>query len=485
MTHTQPAERIAEPIRVTALGSDANGLVHLLPDHTETVARCGFTDWHSFVTCVDWLEERTCPVCLADLALDLGAEIPADVLAELDEIAAPWPGRWLLRPREGDPERVVGVFDGPGGWNEGLRALGARYDAVGLDLSGDACVIAEKAGHRRIVIDVTLLDPEHPALRWTVGVILSPPCPAWSTAGKRSGLTARSLEILAAMLRAAGEAAGHGGRRERSGATWAQVRAMAAGMPDPEAGLVAEVLIWALGLQLHGEALRWVAMEQSANLPAEVREAVSSELALAGWAQQQWVELDAADYGVATRRHRVFLMAVRYGRIPGSVRPEVPFAEQTFAAALGWGPGERVNTRGTRGLGPNGRPKGGNAFSADRVGWCLTGKARTWVRESDGLRLTEAEAGQLVGFLPSYPWRAQSPALRREISRTSAFARIGDVVCPPVGAAVLGALTGRPWRERVRSYLGRVYGGVGAPEPVEVAPCRPQRGAVDLVALAA
>ncbi|WP_331732036.1 hypothetical protein OG592_41045 (plasmid) [Streptomyces avidinii] len=82
-------------------------------------------------------------MCLADLALDLGAEIPADVLAELDKIAAPWPGRCLLRPRE----RVVGVCAGPGGWDEGLAALGAQYDALGLDLSGDGCATAERAGH--------------------------------------------------------------------------------------------------------------------------------------------------------------------------------------------------------------------------------------------------------------------------------------------------------------------------------------------------
>ncbi|MFE5795792.1 DNA cytosine methyltransferase [Streptomyces sp. NPDC056503] len=484
MTDAQTAQRIAEPIRVTAFGADAEGLVHLLPDHSDTTARCGAAHWHSYVTCVDWLEERTCPVCLADLALDLGAEIPADVLAELDELAAPWPGRWLLRPREGDLERVVGVCAGPGGWDEGLRALGARYDAVSLDLSNDACVIAERAGHRRIVTDITLLDPEHPALRWTVGLIISPPCPAWSTAGKRAGLTARSLTILTTMLRAVGKAAGHG-RRERSGTTWAEIRAMAAAMPDPGAGLIAEVLIWALGLQLHGETLRWAAMEQSANLPAEVREAVSSELALAGWSQQQWVELDAADYGVATHRHRVFLMAVRYGRIPGSVRPAAPFAEQTLAAALGWDEGERVNTRGVRGLDANGRPKGGNTFSADRPGWCLTGKARTWFRESDGLRLTEAEAGQLVGFHPAYPWRAQTPQLGREISRTSAFQRIGDVVCPPVGAVILGALTGRPWRQLVENYLARVYAGASAPTPVETPQHRPRRTPADLLALAA
>ncbi|MEV8536130.1 hypothetical protein [Streptomyces sp. NPDC051211] len=387
-------------------------------------------------------------------------------------------------PPRGRRERVVGVCAGPGGWDESLAALGAQYDAVGLDLSGDACATAERAGHRRIVIDITLLDPEHPALRWTVDVIISPPCPAWSTAGKRAGLTAQSLQVLTAMLRAAGEAAGHGGYRERSAATWAEVRAVAAALPDPEAGLVAEVLIWALGLQLHGETLRWVAMEQSANLPEDVREAVSFELALAGWSQQQWVELDAADYGVATHRRRVFFMAVRYGRIPGSVRPGMPFARAD--------PGRRPRVgRGGAGQHP-GRARSGRERTAQgrehllrgQAGWCLTGKARTWYRESDGYRLTEAEAGQLVGFLPSYPWRASEPTARKD-SRTSAFQRIGDVVCPPVGAVVLGALTGRPWHRPVEDYLGRVYGGAEALAPVEVPQQRGRCAPADLVALAA
>ncbi|MFE6714023.1 hypothetical protein [Streptomyces sp. NPDC057695] len=225
-------------------------------------------------------------------------------------------------------------------------------------------------------------------------------------------------------------------------------------------------------------------MEQSANLPEDVREAVSFELALAGWSQQQWVELDAADYGVATHRRRVFFMALRYGRIPGSVRPNMPFAERPLAAALGWAAGERVNTRGARGVDANGRPKGGNAFSADKAGWCLTGKARTWYRESDGYRLTEAEAGQLVGFLSTYPWRASEPTARKN-SRTSALQRIGDVVCPPVGAVVLGALTGRPWHRLVGDYLGRVYGKAGAPVPVEVLQQHARCAPADLAALAA
>ncbi|MFJ4879904.1 hypothetical protein ACIP93_32520 [Streptomyces sp. NPDC088745] len=138
MTEAQAAERVAEPSRVTALGAAAGGFAHLLPDHDGTTTRCGFTAWRSHVICSDWFEGHTGPVRLADLAPGLGAEIPADVLAELDEMAGPWSARWLLRPRKGNRGRAVGVCAGPDGWGEGLEVLGARYDAVGLDLSGGA-----------------------------------------------------------------------------------------------------------------------------------------------------------------------------------------------------------------------------------------------------------------------------------------------------------------------------------------------------------
>ncbi|MFK0047767.1 hypothetical protein ACIQU4_27500 [Streptomyces sp. NPDC090741] len=52
MARTAAAETIAEPIRVTALGSAVDGMMHLLADHADDTARCGFTDWHSYVMCV-------------------------------------------------------------------------------------------------------------------------------------------------------------------------------------------------------------------------------------------------------------------------------------------------------------------------------------------------------------------------------------------------------------------------------------------------
>ncbi|MGW2016676.1 hypothetical protein [Streptomyces sp. NPDC001927] len=58
-------------------------------------------------------------------------------------------------------------------------------------------------------------------------------------------------------------------------------------------------------------------------------------------------------------------------------------------------------------------------------------------------------------------------------------------MCPPVGAVVMGVLTGRPWRRPVEDYLGRVYRGAEPLAPVGVPQQRDRRAAADLLALAA
>ncbi|MFI1012605.1 DNA cytosine methyltransferase [Streptomyces sp. NPDC020965] len=406
-----------------------------------------------------------------------GEPIPAHVMAELDEIAAPWPGRWLLPWEEGEPERVVEMCAGPGGWGEGLKTvLGVtRFDVVGVDFDEDACATARAAGHIRICADITKLDPEHPALRCTRGVIISPPCPSFSTAGKHAGLLKANLDILCDTIASVGEAAGfirldevccdelypdlddcplceefgsHEGYAPRSGASWDEVRATLAGLTDERIGLMAEVAIWPLGLQAAGAPVAWMAMEQSNNLPERVLDDLAIEFGCADWFRTSWAVLEAADLGVASRRKRTFMIATRHKWVD-LAPPADTLPVTTMAEALGWDEGERVNTRGNRPVDPaTGRAKGGNCYSADGPSWCLTGKTRTWARERDGLRLTPAEAGTLVSFRATYPWQG---------SRSSQFQQAGDVVCPAVAAYVLAAIHGIDWEPRVLDYLTGLY----------------------------
>ncbi|MGI5517978.1 hypothetical protein [Streptomyces sp. CA-106131] len=205
----------------------------------------------------------------------------------------------------------------------------------------------------------------------------------------------------------------HGdGFAPRSGATWDEVREMAADVSDPRIALMLEVAIWPIALQAAGAPIRWMAMEQPSNLPEEILDDLQIEFECAEWFYTSREIMEAADYGLPSRRKRVYMIASRT-YTPTVTRRIRPLPATSMAHALGWKPGERVNTRGNRPIDPTtGRAKGGNAFSADGPSWCLTGKSRTWKRESDGLRLTEAEAGLLVGFRRTYPWQG---------SRTSAF----------------------------------------------------------------
>ncbi|MFD3514851.1 DNA cytosine methyltransferase [Streptomyces sp. NPDC058657] len=420
-------------------------------------------------------EQSVVTTALAHKAI--GAPVPAHVMAELDEIAAPWPGRWLLPWVEGEPERVIELCAGPGGWGEGFKTvLGVtRFDVVGVDIDPDACETARAAGHVRICADITTLDPENPALRSTRGVIISPPCPAFSPSGKLAGLLEANLDILCETIAYVGEAAGfirldevccdelypdlddcpmceefgyHSGYAPRSGASWADVRTSLDGLTDERIGLMAEVVIWPLGLQAAGAPIAWMAMEQSSNLPERVLEDLSIEFGCADWFRTSWAVLEAADLGVASRRKRTFMIATR-DKWVDIAPPAAPMPVATMADALGWDEGERMNTRGNRPVDPaTGRAKGGNCFSADKPSWCLTGKTRTWARERDGLRLTPAEAGTLVSFRASYPWQG---------SRSSQFQQAGDVVCPVVAAFVLAAIHGIDWEPLVRDYLTSLY----------------------------
>ncbi|GAB3216321.1 hypothetical protein GCM10027586_08290 [Kineococcus gypseus] len=312
--------------------------------------------------------------------------------------------------------RTIDLCAGPAGWEEGVRILGGaalldELAILGIELNADACATARAAGHHRLQASITDMDPTQ-ALAAT-GLIVSTPCPTLSSSGKRTGLGedyGRALDAITCF------GAGCG----------CEYATLTSRVVDPRTALVVEAARWALTMP----RIEWMACEQVPSVEY-LWEDLAAELYAAGW---EWVDVltfDALQHGTAARRRRSYLIARRY--VPGTVQsPDlgVPLPPRTMAGALGWGPGEYVITRGNR------RPTGGNAFSADGPSWCLTGKARTWQRRSDGLRLSAQEAGVLNGFPVDYPWTG---------SRTAQFQQAGDVVCPPAWAAVLGAALGVDW----------------------------------------
>ncbi|MFF9982856.1 DNA cytosine methyltransferase [Streptomyces erythrochromogenes] len=416
-------------------------------------------------------------------------------LADLERMAGPWPVRWLFAPEKGDPRRVLHLFAGCGGWCVGIRrVLGEQVDMVCVDLNRDAVATSIAAGCTAIQADVTTLYPEAYALRYTSGLVMSPPCIDWTMSGKRAGLTGENIGILLEAISEAAYVAGnyeldsteyggqceehdedegeactgagccadsccwseHMGRSIGSPETWTSVRETAARMSGKTARLMVEPVIWALGLKGAGAPLETIVMEQSDQLPQEIREEIESEFMVAGsWgtvgmAQQcDWVELDAADFGSPSHRRRAFLVA-GWGRAAYTAGlPQAPEGLSTTAAeALPTRPtGLEILTRGNR------RTSGGNAIRLARTIPCVTSKIRSWDVEFHGGRFTLGEVAALVTLPPEYAELAEG-------SRSSVCQQFADIVAPVISAAVFGAACGRSWLPELMAYLAKLYPGV-------------------------
>lgn len=81
---------------------------------------------------------------------------------------------------------IVDLFAGPDGWGEGARALGIA-DIVGIEKDADACATNRAAGGLVVQADVETYPLERFHGR-TTGLIASPPCPDFSSAGKGAGI---------------------------------------------------------------------------------------------------------------------------------------------------------------------------------------------------------------------------------------------------------------------------------------------------------
>jgi DNA (cytosine-5)-methyltransferase 1 len=389
---------------------------------------------------------------------------------------------------------IVVPYGGPGGWCQGLRTIGLT--GIGIELDAAACATRAAAGHRTIRADVAAYPLGHLAGR-VEGVILSPPCQAFSTAGKGAGRGV--LPELAAAI----------GRGD-----WAWSH------DDDRVRHVLEVGRWA-------ETLRptWIACEQVPPVLPLWQAYADRWRHLYGWSCWAGI-LNAADFGVPQTRRRAFLIARTDGQ---TATPPVPTHCQggaltldgelapwvTMADALGWDGRVGFPRIDDRGDSPDGYRER-DWRGSDEPAFALTEKARSWVldrrqqhdgepvrlvdcdtepaptvtvtgiagaksqwvsrrpaptivttrRSSDGIvvgrqlpagdgvavgghgwdgettssagdgigvRLTIRDALILQGFDPDYPVQG---------TRTKQFEQVGNAVPPPLAAAVIAAVSG-------------------------------------------
>lgn len=218
---------------------------------------------------------------------------------------------------------ILDLFAGPGGWDEGLASLG-RSDVVGVEWDHAACQTAVAAGHARIRADVA----NYPTAPFAgiEGLIASPPCQAWSMAGKRKGEQDRAnCHALADRMADGGDST--------AWTAW----------EDERSPLVCEPVRWVREL-----SPEWVALEE---VPAVASLWEHFARIFRGWGYSVWTgDLLAADYGVPQTRNRRILMASRLGPVspPEPTHAEHPTEGDLFggpgrarwvsmAQALGWG----------------------------------------------------------------------------------------------------------------------------------------------------
>jgi DNA (cytosine-5)-methyltransferase 1 len=279
--------------------------------------------------------------------------------------------------RRRQPGKIVDLFAGAGGWAEGLRMLG--LSALGIETDEWACATARAAGHECLQADVTALDPACLAPVW--GVIGSPPCQAYSSAGKGLGREDKPHVIACAHELAAG----HDSRAERL-----------AQCQDPRSLLTVEPLRFIVALKP-----RWVALEQ---VPAvlELWSVFAGLLDAHGYQTSTGI-LCAERYGVPQTRKRAFLIASLDGavQLPAAThrsynprRSELPEDERgllpwvSMAQALGWQNGDQVGFP-RRNDTPSNHPAKtdtGTHRARDRRPACkpagtLTTRTRSWTRK--------------------------------------------------------------------------------------------------------
>ena len=189
---------------------------------------------------------------------------------------------------------VLDLFAGAGGWDEGLRLAGHAGPVVGIEWDAAACATGQAAGHQRIRADVAAY-PTAPFVGKVAGLLASPPCPSFSTAGTGGGKI--DLPNVARLI------ADYARDRVPGRYEWA----------DERSALTAQPMRWAVALRP-----RWIACEQ---VPPVLPIWRYTAAMLCGLGYQAWCGvLSAEEYATPQTRRRAFLLA----SLDGPVGPPVP-----------------------------------------------------------------------------------------------------------------------------------------------------------------
>ncbi len=308
---------------------------------------------------------------------------------------------------------VLDLFAGPGGWSHALTVLGSRD--IGLEWDEWACKTRAVSGQLTIRTDVARY-PTWVFSGRVLGLIASPPCQAWSMAGKRLGLVDQPLVHQAV----ADLSTGRDTREQLLGAC-----------ADERSLLAAEPMRYLHALNTVGEP-EWVAMEEVPDvLPLWKQYAAI----LRGWGFSVWTGiLNAADYGVPQTRKRAILLAsrVRTAEPPPPTHARTAEPESLFgpgrarwmsmAEALGWGATDRPVPTVCAGGGPGGGPE---PFPSGSRKTLTNARARgTWTPRLDTETVLasprESSGGSArQGSRKTHPMATPAPTSSAEVNRWS------------------------------------------------------------------